>query len=271
MAYEPYVGFGTRKGVIYELDEFDVPAASTTAPYTGEEIYGIRNLAMTLTNVRRIAHYDGDKVGLTQILPTLDVPSGTITVDGVNPSLNALLGNVLKTTISGIELLPMMTDQQGNEPEVGLLVYQAAKKNSGGSGWHTTFVPSTQMIPVPGSYGDNNYEVTYQLSPSASTAHLWGFPFADNTDGTLYSSWIEAFSSAPPRVTAWAGNSTENEFLFDTSLQATDTSYKVYQSVAGTVTEVTTDITKATTGITFDTGSEPATGTTIIAIHQVAL
>ena len=38
---------------------------------------------------------------------------GTITVDGADLNLQSILGNVKKSNISGIELAPMMTDQQG--------------------------------------------------------------------------------------------------------------------------------------------------------------
>lgn len=275
MAYEPFVGFGTRKGVVYELNANHLPNATSTDPYVGLEIYGIRGLTITQTNVRRIAHYDGDRVALTQILPTLDVPSGTITVDGADLSLSSILGNVLPSTVGDFELAPEMTDQQGSEPEIGLLVYQAAKKNTGTIGWHVTFIPSTQAIPAPGSFGDNNYETTYQLAPSASPNHLFGPVFTTDDDGTLTAGVVRGFGLYKPRITAWLADGSEDEFLFDTSLQAVNTSYPVFIATPQTgggveVTEVTGDITKATDGVTFTGTGGIGADVLIIALHGVA-
>ena len=271
MAYEPFVGFGTRKGIVYELDAtYGLPKATSTSPYVGVEIYGIRGLQLTQTNVRRIAHYDGDRVGLTQILPTLDVPSGTITVDGADLTLGSILGSVTKTTVSGMELMPMMSDQQGDEPNVGLIVYQAARKTTGVTGWHFHIVPTTQLVAQPGSFGDNNYETVYQMSPSASLKHLWGLAFSTSTDGTESSALIEGFAPYKPRVTAWLADGTEDVFAFDAALNATDTSYKLYQAIAGVVSEVTVGVTKAVDDITFATGSIPANNTILLAAHMVA-
>src|SRR5918996_5583276 len=169
MAYEPFVAFGTRKGIVYELDQYGLPLGTyvddlygvpqpTTDPYTGLEIYGIRSFDTTNPEPRRIPHFDGDRVGLVQTFPSLDAPSGTIVVDGADLNLEAVLSNVKKRTVSGMELMPSQTDQQGNEPNVGLLVYQAAKKNNGVTGWHFKFIQSTSLVPINGPFGDNNYE-----------------------------------------------------------------------------------------------------------------
>ncbi len=282
MAYEPFVGFGTRKGVVYELDANHLPKATDTNPYTGLEIYGIRGLQLTPPNVRRIPHFDGDKVALVQIFPSTDVPSGTITVDGADLNLASVLGNVRPSTVSGIELMPMMTDQQGNEPEVGLLVYQAAKKNTGSIGWHVVFIPSTQAVPQGGSFGDNNYETTYQLAPSASPNQLFGKAFSVNGvetgdlgDGTATAGIVDGFAPFKPRITAWLADGSEDNFLFADDLQATDTDYAVFTATPQTgggveIAEVATDITKATTGITFTGTGGIGADVVIIALHMVA-
>lgn len=269
MAYEPFVGYGTRKGVVYELDStYGLINPPDTTPYTGIEIYGIRGLNLAQTNVRRISHFDGDKIGLVQIFPTLDVPSGTITVDGADLNLQSILGNVKKSTISGIELAPMMTDQQGSEPAIGLLVYQAAKKNTGVQGWHVQFMPSTQAVPQPGTFGDNNYETVYQLAPSSSLKHLWGYGFTALTDGALTAGLVDGFAPYKPRVTAFRADNVEDEFVFDTDLQPTDALYKVYQAVLGVVSEVTVGITKTTSSITF--AYPPDEDVIILVPHMVA-
>jgi len=267
MAYEAFVGFGTRKGIVYELDENHLPKATSTSPYTGVEIYGIRGMTLTPTNVRKIAHNDGDKVGLVQILPSLDVPSGTITIDGADLNLQSILGSVKKRTVSGMEMMPTMTDQQGNEPEVGLLVYQAAKKKTGTLGFNVKFVPSTQMVPQDGSFGDNNYETTYQLAPSASPNHLFGLPFTSDADGALTAGCVNAFAPHVPRITAFRSDGAEDTFAFSPDFLPSDANYSVFVGVDGVVTEITSGITKTTAHIVFD--YTYSAGAVIIVPHMV--
>lgn len=279
MAYEPFVGFGTRKGIVYELDQYGLPLGTyeldvydvlqpTTDPYTGLEIYGIRSFDLTYPEPRRIPHFNGDRVGLVQQFPSLDAAAGTIVVDGNDLNLNSILSNVKKQTISGMELMPLLTDMQGSEPNVGLLVYQAAKKTTGVQGWHFQFIQSTSMIPRPGPYGDNNYESRYALAPSAVTAHLWGFSLSAALDGVEEAAIIDGFSLYPPRITTWVADGTEDIFAFAVGQEPTDTNYKVYRSIAGVVSEITSGIVKGLTNVDFTTA--PLVGQKILIPHLIA-
>lgn len=268
MSYEPFVGFGTRKGIVYELDQYGFPAAPDTSPYTGLEIYGIRGFEITYPEPRRIPHFNGDRVGLVQQFPSLDAPAGTITVDGNDLNLASILSAVKKSTISGMEIMPFLTDQQGSEPNVGLMVYQAAKKTTGVQGWHVQFIPSTSMIPRPGPYGDNNYETRYALAPSAVTHFPWGFDLSSVNDGATEAGIIDGFALYRPRLTTFLADGLEDTFVFDTDQQPTDNLYKVYQGVGGVVTEVTAGITKSTTDVVFN--YPPDDNVVIMVPHMIA-
>ena len=161
-----------------------------------------------------------------------------------------------------------MTDQRGSEPNVGILVYQAAKDSAANVGWHTRIVPKTTAIKQDGSFGENNYETTYNLAPSASDAHLWGTLFTDTDDGTEHAGWVEAFSPNPAIVTSFNADGVEDTFLFDADHKPTDATYKVYKAIAGVVTEVTSGITKTVNDIVFAVA--PASGTIIMVPHQFA-
>jgi len=274
MANKPFVGFGVRRGFIYELDQYGHPAAPDTDPYVGSNIYGIRGFNLTDPPARVISHFDGDKVSQQQTFPPTDASTGSITIDGSDLDLSAIIGSVKKTTISGIEILPSMTDQRGSEPNVGILVYQAAKDSGGSVGWHTRIVPKTTAIKQDGSFGENNYETTYNLAPSASDSHLWGTLLTDTDDGTEHAGWVEAFSPNPAIVTAFRADGAEDTFVFDTAFKPTDILYKVYiadpgtdlYSIAGEVTEVTSGITKGLTNIVFAVA--PDEDAIIMVIHQ---
>jgi hypothetical protein len=280
MSYEPFVGFGTRKGIVYELDQYGLPLGTyeldmydvlqpTTAPYTGLEIYGIRNFELTIPEPRRIPHFNGDRVELVQQFPSLDAPAGTIVVDGSDLNLESVLANVKKRTISGMEIMVTQSDQQGNEPAVGLLVYQAAKKTTGVNGWHFKFIQSTTMIPRDGPFGDNNYETRYALAPNAVSSLPWGETLDIDVDGAESAGIVKGFSLRPPRVTTWIGDNAETEFLFDDDQQPPDNTYKVFRAIAGVVTEVTSGVTKSTTGLVFAVA--PASGVKILVPHTIVI
>lgn len=266
MANRPFVGFGLRRGFLYELDQYGHPAAPDTGPYIGSNIYGIRGFNLTDPPARVISHFDGDKVSQQQTFPPTDASTGSITIDGADLDLNALVGSVKKRTISGIEILPSMTDKRGDEPLVGILVYQAAKDSAGNVGWHTRIVPRTTAIKQDGSFGEANYETTYNLAPSASDSHLWGEVMTDEDDGTEHAGWIEAFSSKPAIVTAWKADGVEDTFAFDADHQPPDENYSVFWAVDGVISEITSNITKGTEDIVFD--YPPDEDVIVMCIHQ---
>jgi hypothetical protein len=277
--YEPFVGFGTRKGIVYELDQYGLPLGTyeldlydvlqpTTDPYTGIEIYGVRGFELTYPEPRRIPHFDGDRVGLVQQFPSLDAAAGTITVDGNDLNLASILGAVKKSTVSGMEIMPFLSDQQGNEPNVGLLVYQAAKRTTGVQGWHMQFILSTSMIPRPGPFGDNNYETRYALAPNAIIQHLWGDALTLAKDGAESAGVIDGFALHPPRITTWIADGAEDVFAFKAGELPVDDDYQIFKATAGVVTEVTSGVTKSTENIDFV--SAPASGVKIMVPHMIA-
>lgn len=276
MAYEPYVGFGTRKGIVFELDSFGLPLGTydsyaeefTTAPYTGLGIYGIREFNVVDPEARRIPHFNGDRVELVQQFPSLEAPAGTISVDGADLNLNSVLGNVLKRTVDGMEFMAWQTDQQGNEPAVGLLVYQAAKKSTGVIGWHFQIVQSTTMIPKRGVFADSNYTTTYNLAPNSVPNHLWGEALTLAADGALSAGVIGGFSLYPPRLTTFVADGSATVFSFKAGELPFDTGYKVFKATtAGVVTEVTSGITKGLTTLTFSVA--PTAGQKIMVFHTI--
>lgn len=270
MATDFYVGYGTREGRVYLLDAYGIPLPTSTTAYIGTKIKGLSGFTSTNTNVRRIQHYDGDRISLVQIFPTQDVAAGTITVDGHDLALTAILGGTTETTHDSIKILPMMSDQQGSEPSVGLIVTQAAKNDEGADGYHMQFINSTQAVPQAGSFGNNNYETTYACSPSSTNHHMWGLDYVQGTDGCESAAMDDAFAAKKAIITTWLTDGSTAVFTFDASYQAADTSYKVYQNDGGTVTELTTGVTKATSGVTFATAQIPTTGKTLLVLHTVA-
>jgi hypothetical protein len=265
-----FVGYGTREGRIYKLDTHGIPVTTSTTAYVGTKIKGLSGFTSTQVAIRRIQHYDGDRISLTQIFPTQDVPAGTITVDGADLALIAILGNTIETTHDSIKVLPMMSDQQGSEPSVGMIITQAGKDDAGADGYHMQFINSSQAVPQPGSFGNNNYETTFQLSPSATSHHLWGLDYVLGTDGTESAAMDDAFAAKKALITCWLSDGTTSDLTFDTNYKAVDTSYKVYQNDGGTVTELTTGVTKAVDKVSFSTGNIPANGKTVLVLHTVA-
>ncbi len=268
MAYEPFVAFGTRKGFVFELDAYGIPKPTSVTPYLGLDIYGIRAFELTPPEPRNIPHFNGDRVELVQSFPSLDAPAGSITVDGNDLNLASILAAVKKSTVSGMELMPFLSDQQGAEPSVGLMVYQAAKKSTGVVGYHVQFIASTTMIPRPGPMGDSNFETRYSLAPNAVASHLWGFALGSVLDGVTKAGVIDGWALYKPRVTTFLADGVATIFTFDVNNKPTDNTYAVYKSIAGVVTEQTAGVTKTTTTLTI-TGPL-AIGTTILVPHMTA-
>lgn len=262
---EKTLNYGLRFANVYELNTSGTPKASATTYYEGYQFKGSTAFELTVPDARKLTGLGED--GITQVvfLPPQEGATGNLNVEAADPALAAILDGTKVATIGEMSIIGIGTDKQGFEPQVGLLLYQAARGLvTGATYWHSFIIPSAQVVRKSGGMTADKSVTVYQIAPNRTTKHLWGVSFANATEGYLSGQVIEAWSNYPLRIASFLGDNTEDEFLFPVDTPAVQTSgIKVF--VDGVA--VTTNITLATTKVTFAT--PPASLARVVILREV--
>jgi hypothetical protein len=266
---------GMKHVRVYALNSFGYPAATAASAvvYEGLQIVGAKAFELSIPDARRISHTGDDRVLAQDILPRQEPSSGTLRT-ATNPhSVYAAMSSTLKAVIGEASLIGYATDEQGDEPALGLLMYQQAKEQTTGSRvWRSYQMPSVQAIINPTGMTAEAPEFTYNLLPTAVGHHLFGKAFAAGVEGFLEAEIVESLTYNVPHVVAWLGDNVVTKLLFHASRQAVSTAkihgiYSMHQTT-GVVTDITATATKETDGVTPLT--KPAAGELVMCFYEYA-
>lgn len=285
MTENTYLYSGFQKAVIYALNTKGRPAAQTGGlVYAGVEVYATKLYNLTIPPARRVPHIGNDRLLATQIFPSQEPVTGELSVGAEDLELIEVVTGLTIKTIAGANMLPHMTDQQGNEPVVGMLMWQAAvAKATKAQGIHFHIVPNTQAVPrLPGA-GENPIDLVYDLAPNPTEYHLWGealAPLADIYDplsgvsdtGAFESGLWSGFIDYPMRIASFIAAGAQVEFLFPASRPAISSDETKCAVFTGAQTDDAlelvdpADYTLATSGVTFSVA--PGVGVEVQIVYQ---
>jgi hypothetical protein len=278
-----YVYSGLQAAVAYALNTMGRPKGVNTVAYTGVEVYAAKLYGLTLPGARRVPHVGNDRLLKTQIFAGQEPASGELSVGAEDLDLIAVLTNTVIKSIAGMKMLPHMTDLQGSEPNVGLILYQAAlSRLTSAQGYHFHMIPSTKAVPRIAGAGAEPIDTVYDLAPNPSEKYLWGAAMAPLSDpydefsgvsetGALESGVFSGFCEYEPRIAAFVSGASTVEFLFPGNMPAASVDRIAVFTASPTdeeAVEVTVGITKAVTGVTFDT--TPGLNKEVILLYQKA-
>ncbi len=237
-----------------------------SAPQHGRSMIGTQVFTLDIPEPERIVHYGSDRVLGNQTFPARQAPTARIQVGVEDQELLAWIMGVNVDTVGETDILPLLTDRQGMERNICAILWQAALTLNGQAGFHTYIIPSCKPVIRSPGMGENPEPVQFDLSMSLAKRYPWGMPVSSSgaQDAMIFS----LYSARPPRLLAFLGDGSEDEFIFPSGVVASSTNYSVYKRTGSTVSEVTTGITKNTTKVTFDTA--PANGDVIYVWLTIA-
>ncbi len=258
---------GARSGFLFELNSDGLPAATSTTVYEGLEIKGIKAADLNVPNPRVITHPGNDRVLANDFLPSLEPITGEIRAANLGMPLNSKVTNVNEFTVGDMTFMPWGTDQQGNEIDVALMVFQqsldtALKLRR----WRTIIAPKMRAVPLASGMNENPNEQRYSIVSNPTGKHLWGASLTTGVEGATEAAFVEGMATYRPKLVAWKADGTEDEFLFPTACPARDYSTpKIAVWDNGTLV-AGGDMTLIATKITFDT--PPTLNHIIVALYE---
>lgn len=260
-------GVGMRRAVVFALNTSGLPSASGTTAYEGLEVVGPRAWNLNNPEPRKITHVGNDRPLAIDYLPPNEAMSAELRVAAGDLPLQAVLTNVNTFTIADATLMQWNTEQQGSEPDVGLLLFQQSLDTATKARrYRFHVIPSGRVYPQPANMDENAAEHTYMVAPNPTTTHLWGTTMAVATEGGSEAAAIEGMTTGRPNIVAFLGDASTVAFLFPTAKQAINTT-SIAVWVDGVLqTGGGTDYTGATSGITFV--AAPANNALIVAFYE---
>lgn len=264
---EKVLNYGLRYAAVYELNANGTPkGVDHTTAYEGLQFKGSTAFEVNIPDARKLTGLGED--GITQVvfLPPQEGADGVLNVEASDQALIALLDGTKAETLGEVTIMGGATNQQGFEPQVGLMLYQAARGlDTGKTYWRTIIIPSAQVVRKPGSMTAEKSVTQYQVAMNRTSKHLWGPAFSKATNGFTHAQFIEVWSNYPLRLASFVGNNSAVEFSFPVASPAVSTD-GVVVFVNGA--PVTTGITKTVTKVTFD--AAPAAAARIDILREIS-
>lgn len=258
---------GLRYGSVFQLDSEGFPQAPTTTYYEGRQFKGSRAWELTLPPPRTIVHPGDDRVQAVDYLPTLEAATGILRVSRYDIGLNALLTNVASYYVGEAVAMSWQTDQQGEEIDAGLFLYQQSLEgDTKVRNWRSFIIPSCRIIPTPGGMTDSQQDTVYNIAINPITRQLWGTALAMNVEGALEHGVVELHSERQPWLVWFRGNGAATTFAFNTNKLAYNTAKMEVWNDGVNVDAPT--VTKSTTNVVF--GSPPANGNIVGVWYELA-
>lgn len=257
---------GLRHAQIFALNATGLPAATATTVYAGLQISGAKTFEVTLPETRKITHSGDDRVLNVDQLPSLDGSSAELRAARNDYDVYALLTDTKELTVGESKIIGMATSKQGNEPQIGMLLFQQSLDAvSGARLWRSFLIPKALVFPKPGGMNENPAEHVFTVQPQVVSKHIWGKAFADADEGYTSAQILEMQTENKPKIVAFKADGTEDEFLFEVAYPAISTG-KVTVWVDGVLTSA--GITVSVDKVAFTVA--PADGKMIVVLYEYA-
>ncbi len=266
---EPTLNYGLRYASVFELNADGMPnGEDEVTPYEGLQFKGSTAFELNVPDARKITGLGEDGITQVAFLPPQESMDGRLTCEAADPDVTALLDGTIKQTLGEITVLGGATNKQGFEPQVGLMLYQAAKGlNTGKTYWHHYLIPSAQVVRKPGGMSADKASVQYQVVPNRVTAHLWGTAFSALVEGFSSAQFVEAWTNNPLRIATWLADGIVDDFNFPTAAPAVSTD-GILVFVNGVKKTLTTHYTCTTAGVSFV--AVPSANDLVVVLREVA-
>jgi hypothetical protein len=261
------LGVGLRFATVFALNASDYLAASGVSAYEGLQVSGAKAFMVNVPDPRQIVHTGDDRVLQRDVLPSLEGVTAELRAARRDFAMHALLTGTNVNTIGEAETVGMGTDQQGNEPQVGMLLYQQAlDADSGKRRWKSYVIPKAVVIPKAAEMNENPQEHVYSVTPYVVSQHLWGTPFSSGSagDGFSQAQVIEMMTEYEPVLVGFRSSGSAQAYSFPADKPAASVD-KIHAFAGGV--ELTSEITKAVTGIT-TVGGTPVYGEVISVLYE---
>ena len=266
-ATEEFWGVDSYHAFAFPLNADGSPQAVNTTVYEGLEIDGTRDFNLAPAAGTIVSNIGNGRLRDTIYRAPREASTAELLVGYTQPNVKAALSGVLTYAVGEMRLSGRLTNKQGSEPDIAMLVTQRGHNESGLTRFRTYFIPKSRVIPRDSPFSDNASVETYQVTMSNSKKQIWGLPYSVGVHGFTDATYEEAIHENPVRIVAWVADGSEDTFLLPTDFPAVSTGkLNLYNFTSGAA--VTAGITKSVTEIVY--AYPPTNDDVLVAVYEYA-
>lgn len=226
----------------------DVPGYPSPAAdgYGGLDFAGPKNFSFNLGAARAVTNVSQGRVNDTMYLPSIDAKTAEFHLSYFDQESFAKLSGVKRRTIGRGTGMPLATDKQGLEISGSFLLSQLKTQDDDGvQVWHSYLIPRARAVVGVPNADDNDFDITVQMSLSASRKHITGEAVTELLDGATKMHAWDHVTWDRFNIWAWLADGSEDTFLLPADKPAvdlTDGTFTLWDYSLGT--EITAGMTK---------------------------
>jgi len=262
---EEFWGVDSYNSFAFPLNSDGSIKAVDDTVYEGLEIDGTRDFNLTPADGSVVVNIGNGRLRDTIYRAPRDASTAELLVGYTQQAVKAALSNVLTYTVGEMLGIARLTNQQGSEPDIAMMVTQRGHNQDGLTRFKTYFMPKSRVIPRDSSMNDNASQESYQVTMSNTKKQIWGISFSVITHGITDATYEEYVSEKPVKIVGWVGDGIQDTFSLPTAKPASSTAkLALYNFTTGV--EYTSGVTKSVTDQVFD--YPPADGVVIVAVYE---
>lgn len=262
---------GLRRVQVFLLDANGYPDGNQAGAngYPGRGLRGPRSFSINAPAVQKINHVGGDRIIAVDYLPPQEGASGEIRTAASDLATDAILTGTLTEAIGEALAGGEMTDRQGQEVDVAVIVYRQALNTKPGQQslrqWQMRLFPIARLVPRPsGADQGGADENVYDLIPSISAKYPWGKAFTLTDNEFTEAQAIRLVADYPLMMERFNGDGILTTFnLSWTPISVAKTKVFV-NGTAATVSSVNT------TAKTMTLSAAPASNAVVVALYETS-
>lgn len=267
-------GAGLKHVRYYVLNNNGIPDGDQngTIGYDGVRVTGVQSFTPNFPDVRFITHVGDDRPFALDYLPPDTLATATLTTGKTNLEADAELTNTKVATVGETKLAPLMTDKQGTEIDVCLVVWRQAQDTDPGSAtagvrtWVGYLGSKSRLIPKASPADQGAADVNnYNVAPTVVTTLPWGEDLNESEHGCNEAQMFRFSGNNPPMMMRWTGNATIDTFsTYPWKIINADKTAVYVNGVAATVNSVDDN------NDTFTLSSAPGHNAEVVAWFETA-
>ena len=253
---------------VFPLDSSGSLQPPTDQPYEGLEVDGARTFELTPAEGSYLVNIGNGRLRDTIYRAPREASRAELRVGYAQLDVIAALSGVKVYSIAEAKAIGRLTNLQGSEPDVALLLTQKGHDENGLTRYLSYIIPKGKCIPIDSPFNDNALEVRYSVTISNTKKEVWGESYTVVKHGFTETGYLTIVTENIPKIIAWKANGYDSDYFFPTAKPAVAVAKEsIWDFTAGTEFTGGT-ITKAPSGVGVTFGAPPAADRVLVAYYE---
>lgn len=207
---------------VFPLDSSGALQPPDDQAYEGLEVDGARTFDLTPAEGTYLVNVGNGRLRDTIYRAPREASRAELRVGYSQLDVVAALSGVKVYEIAEAKAIGRLTNLQGSEPDVALLLTQKGHDENGLTRYLSYVIPKGKCIPISSPFNENALEVRYTVTISNTKKEIWGETYTVLKHGFTENGYLEMVTVGIPKIVAWKANGYDENFSFPEGKLPTD-------------------------------------------------